>query len=353
MYLNSLNYFRALACMLVVAGHTLTKTGMVLNSCVELTLLNMITGGTTLFVFISGFLFHHIYYKKFDYKSLISLKFVKLIIPYTFIGIFAISYRIYTKSYFWDNYFVAFQPTGDDFNHQIIIPAVKYYITGSQIGTHWFIPFIFLTFLISPLHIYFIKLNKYFQLFLIFILSIVSIYIHRPLHNFNVLHSLIYYSPIYLLGIFCSINQLEIYDKLRNKEYLLLLVVVFTATIEWMSGAIGIYSKNMMPNGVIDLMFIQKVFMCLFLMIFLHRFENIKSPSLKTIASTSFPIFLLHPILVSTTLGMFYKLTGNRLSIDSWIIYFIYTLFIIVFCVLITKLIKLIMPNKSPYMIGY
>ena len=352
MYLNSFNYFRALACVLVVAGHTLIKTGLIINTTFELTILNIITGGSILFVFISGFLFHHIYYEKFDYQSFISLKFVKLIIPYTFIGIFSISYRIYTKSYSSDECFFPFRPIGTGLYNEIIVPAVKYYFSGNHITTHWFIPFIFLTFLLSPLHIYFIKLNKYFQLFFIFVLSIVSIFIHRPIHNFNTLQSLIYYSPIYLLGIFCSINQLTIYEKLRNKEYLLLVIIVFIAAVEWVSNDFGSYEKYIKPNGVIDLMFIQKVFMCLFFTVFLHRFENIKIHSLQILASASYPIFLFHPILIKITLDMFYKLTGNRLSIDSWTIYFIFTFFIIVFCVIIIKFIKLLISNKSSYILG-
>ena len=349
MYLNSFNYFRAMACVLIVATHTLPKTGLVINSVYELTIANIIFGGTILFVFISGFMFHHIFYKKFDYQSFISQKFVKLIIPYTFIGILAIPYKIYTKNPLYDGYFL---PTGTGIYDEIFLPAVKYYFSGMQVSTHWFIPFIFLTFLLSPLHIYFIKLNKYFQLFFIFVLSIVSIFIHRPIHNFNTLQSLIYYSPIYLLGIFCSINQLTIYEKLRNKEYLLLVIIVFIAAVEWVSNDFGSYEKYIKPNGVIDLMFIQKVFMCLFFTVFLHRFENIKIHSLQILASASYPIFLFHPILIKITLDMFYKLTGNRLSIDSWTIYFIFTFFIIVFCVIIIKFIKLLISNKSSYILG-
>ena len=346
MYLNSFNYFRALACVLIVANHTLLKTGIVFNSVFELTIANIISGGTILFVYISGFLFHHIFYKKFDYQSFISQKFVKLIVPYTFIGILAIPYKIYTKNAWYDGYFL---PAGTDMYDEIFLPAVKYYFSGMQVCTHWFIPFIFLTFLLSPLHIYFIKLNKYFQLFLIFILSIVSIYIHRPILNFNVLQSLIYFTPIYLLGIFCSINQLEIYEKLRNKEYLLLVIVIFIASIQAFSGVLGSYHKHMMPNGVADLMYIQKVFICLLFMVFLHRFENVKSQTLQILASSSFTIFLIHPIIISGTLEIFYKLSGNRLSIDSWTIFFIYTLFIIVCCVLISEFIKLLMTIKSRF----
>ena len=346
MYLNSFNYFRAMACVLIVATHTLPKTGLVINSVYELTIANIIFGGTILFVFISGFMFHHIFYKKFDYQSFISQKFVKLIIPYTFIGILAIPYKIYTKNPLYDGYFL---PTGTGIYDEIFLPAVKYYFSGMQVSTHWFIPFIFLTFLLSPLHIYFIKLNKYFQLFLIFVLSIVSIYIHRPTLNLNVLQNLIYFTPVYLLGIFCSINKLSIYEKLRNKEYLLLIIVVFVATIQSVSGVLGSYHKDMMPNGLLDLMFIQKVFMCLFFMVFLHRFENVKIQSLEILASSSFTIFLIHPILISATIGIFYKLTGNRLGIDSWTIFFIYTFIIICSCVLISKFIKFLITIKSRF----
>lgn len=43
---------------------------------------NFINGGTGMFVFISGFLFYSVFYKKFEYKNFIKKKFQNVYIPY-------------------------------------------------------------------------------------------------------------------------------------------------------------------------------------------------------------------------------------------------------------------------------
>jgi peptidoglycan/LPS O-acetylase OafA/YrhL len=61
MHLNSFNHFRAIAITFIVAGHCFGLTGMAITSMMEKTIANLLLGGTSLFVFISGFLFHHIF----------------------------------------------------------------------------------------------------------------------------------------------------------------------------------------------------------------------------------------------------------------------------------------------------
>jgi len=348
LYLNSFNHFRAIAIILIVAGHS--AFNIKVDSIFENILMNLVLGATALFVFISGFLFHHIFYKKFNYVNFISGKFINLIIPYTLLSIIPIVFLIYRSSDRWGGYFL---PSGDGTFREIILPAIKYYFTGRFLTAYWYIPFIFLTFTISPLHMYFIQLKKHIQLILIVTLSLVSIYIHRPIDNINAFQSVIYYTPIYLLGIFCSMNKEEIYLKLKNKEYLLFIIMVFFATVEYYFGYSGNYEKSIIPNGVVDLMFIQKVFMCLFFMVFLARFEHVKNSLVQTLASTSFAIFFLHPIFMKATKFSLNKLLGLQISVDSWTIYFIYTFLVILICVLFTKLIKFLIPNKSRYIIGY
>jgi peptidoglycan/LPS O-acetylase OafA/YrhL len=59
MFLNSFNYFRAIAILLIVAGHSYEIAGINIYNLnfFEKLAVNLISGGTTLFVFISGFLF--------------------------------------------------------------------------------------------------------------------------------------------------------------------------------------------------------------------------------------------------------------------------------------------------------
>jgi len=59
--IKSIEYFRAIAIILIVAGHLLLA-GIESSYLFELAIQNIIFGGTTLFVFISGFLFHHVFF---------------------------------------------------------------------------------------------------------------------------------------------------------------------------------------------------------------------------------------------------------------------------------------------------
>jgi len=70
MHLRSFEYFRAVAIVLIVIGHTYDISGWQIDSFGDRVLANLISGGTSLFVFISGFLFHHVFYPKFVYRKL-------------------------------------------------------------------------------------------------------------------------------------------------------------------------------------------------------------------------------------------------------------------------------------------
>ena len=98
---------------------------------------------------------------------------------------------------------------------------LKYYITGSFIIAYWYIPFIILPFLASPLHILFCRLDLKDKLLLVFILSLITLKLHRPIDNFNILHSFLYFTPIYLFGIAVSTHYSSLHIFFRKRIVLL------------------------------------------------------------------------------------------------------------------------------------
>ena len=82
MYLNSLNYFRGISIIFIVFGHCLYLVDYNYNSILGYTIQNLTQGGTSFFVFISGFLFHHIFYKKFELKRFMIKKTKYVLVPY-------------------------------------------------------------------------------------------------------------------------------------------------------------------------------------------------------------------------------------------------------------------------------
>ena len=72
MRLVSFDYFRGVAILFIVAGQSFGTWPI--DTFSEKVLTNIVYSGTALFVFISGFFFHHIFYKDFDMKIFMSKK---------------------------------------------------------------------------------------------------------------------------------------------------------------------------------------------------------------------------------------------------------------------------------------
>ena len=80
--INRIVIFRAIAILFVVTGHFLNLIGKHSDSFYGLFVSNFILGGTILFVFISGFLFHHVFYDKYEFSYFITGKIKKVFFPY-------------------------------------------------------------------------------------------------------------------------------------------------------------------------------------------------------------------------------------------------------------------------------
>ncbi|WP_221934105.1 hypothetical protein, partial [Klebsiella pneumoniae] len=60
------------------------------------------------------------------------------------------------------------------------------------------------------------------QVIIFVVLSLISVFIHRPVNGASPLQSLDYYTPIYLLGILLSIYSDRVKNILKDKLLLLL-----------------------------------------------------------------------------------------------------------------------------------
>lgn len=346
MHINSFNHFRAISILLIIAGHCLYALGLEFDNIFEKTFMNLITGGTSLFVFISGFLFHHVFYKKYNFKKFFAKKLTNVFVPYLILGLIPVSWYVLGESGWYDGYFL---PTGTGVTDELIVPTLKYYTSGRFLMAYWYIPFIVTTFLVSPLHILYVKLNLHSQLLIIFGFSIISLLIHRPIGNIGLAQSVIYFTPLYLIGITTSINKVNIYKYLAGKEPYLLSIVVALAVLQTFSGVESNYHKSALEYGGVDLMFLQKIALCFFFMVWLHRFEMYKNSNLQLVAETSFALFFIHPIV----LKLISRLRLDLLMADSWLIYFLFFIAVTVICVLAAKLCKRVLHQNSKYLIGY
>ena len=347
-FLNSFNYFRAIAIIIIVAGHAFDVLDISFDTPLERILYNLIKGGTVLFVFISGFLFHHIFYQRYQYRKFMLSKLKKVLLPYTLFAVVLIMPQVISQN----AAFEFFEPVGAGFMNTYIVPAFKYYITGRFLGPFWYVPFVMLVFLMSPLHIAFINLRLKQQLLVTFLLTVVSLFLHRPIHNILILQAVVYFTPVYLVGILCSENRDLLYQRLKNKEIYLLLAAIALAAFESVLGERGIYFKEPFLYGGIDIMLLQKLVLCLFFMVWLHRFEQVNLKLLDVIAATSFAIYFIHmfPLL---TMGKLQALLLQLSMGFPWILFLVSTIATVLFSVGLAITVRKLVPDKSRYIIGY
>ncbi len=162
-----ITYFRAVAIIFILLGHTLWGRDTIYHSNIVL-----FEGGTIFFVFIAGYLFQYLSYK-FDYKEYLKKKFFNVFLPnivtlFPFAIIFAktLTYTDNPLYYLTEPMrFISSFPCGAFVN-----------------GVSWFIWMITMLFLLAPV---LLKLEKHKKVWYTLLLAslIFSIFVNRPSGN--------------------------------------------------------------------------------------------------------------------------------------------------------------------------
>ena len=347
MFINSINFFRGIAILIIVLGHSYWVAGFDGNaSDLNKTFMAIATGGTSLFVFVSGFMFHHVFYqRKFNYKKFLKNKWKNVGLPFLIMS----SYAIYKAVYLKESY-LKLADIGYNVSNKLEA-ILFYYGTGFHMIAYWYIPFAGFLFVASPIYLKFIKLENRKQIAIIVVGYLISGIIHRPEYNINHIQSLIYFSPAYMLGIWSSINKELIYEKLKNKEIYILLIII---GLGYLQGVVldhpDGYHKAMFEFKGIDVTIYQKIFIIYFFMVFLHRFEGRRFIVLDFMARYSFAVFFIHGYILTAIMN--YK-EANGIDVQFGIIGLLVITFVITMVsAIIAHTIKKIIPNKSRMIIG-
>ncbi len=124
---------------------------------------------------------------------------------------------------------------------------------------------------------------------------VISVVVQRTLPlRLLIVQSLVYFTPAYLFGIYCSLNKANVYSFFRAKEYLFLIPFLVILLAQTQLGIVGNNNKSFFSYEGIDFLLPQKIFLCLFLMVWLHRFEGFNNKYILLLAKTSFAIYFLH-----------------------------------------------------------
>ncbi|EOB2786998.1 acyltransferase family protein [Vibrio vulnificus] len=350
MFIQSIHNFRAIAILMVVMVHVYAY-GLENTPFYTSVFKNILSGCTALLVFISGYMFHHVFYKSFSYSKFIRSKFSKVVTPYLFLSTMAIFMLYAMKGGYFsstaDYGNIAFFNAGDSDP----VTILKYYLTGRMITAYWYIPCAILLFLCSPLHVKFIHAARNQQIITIALLSILSIVVHRSYENINPIQMFIYFTPIYLLGIYVSLHGNPQEDRSKTKAFIFTLLALLIAVYQSYTGHQGNYTKEIFEFNGIDFMFIQKFFLCLSVY-YLTNIYVFNNKIMNTIANTSFAIFFIHPWVITTLKRLpFY---GEQSSYNPIYYFITFALVITISTCSAVMLKKLLKPRiKTKYIIGY
>lgn len=343
--------FRALAIFLIVAGHMYwlafpifpPPDGYLIN-----VLLNLITGGTAYFVFISGFLYYHVFYKRLTYSVFIFKKVENVMIPYLVLGLPLAVYTITAGD--WR----VFVQNGDGpMLDSVFVSIVFLLATGNMMQAYWFIPFIFCLFLMSPLFDAFIRLRRLWGWLLFGGAVAVALVVHRPpVPDVDQIQNVLYFLPFYLFGILCARDRPAFVRLIGRPDVLVLSgvgLIAVAAVQALLVGHVGnIRAEPFTP--VFDFMFVQKVIGILFFCSILHILADKLAGTLNHIAKLSFGVFFLHPIIAFVIGGLTDGAPPR--SGNPWLDLAIYAVLVFVLSLLATSTVKLALGGRSRVVVG-
>lgn len=330
--LGLITWFRAIAILLIVAGHSYGLSGIHLGAGFDNTLSDLIKGATALFVFISGFVFDYVYSARYSYRSFVLDRAKKLLIPYCALTIFA--------GFMFSNW-----AAGGLSSDQLF----RYFVLGDTFQAYWYIPFILLMFALAPLHRLFMELRTSQQVAIIIIGAILGSVVQRPVGNDNALQSVVFYMPVYLSGLFLSLHRERMLPVLKKNWLLLLLTAVLFAVIQSVGGQGGNMHKRFFAIHGVELMGFQKLALSFALFGLFAWFSAPPGRIVRIIADTSFAIFFLHPFV----LNLFGGTTLFQLTHLPWINLSIATTAIVTLCALIAMALRALLKANSKYLTGY
>lgn len=345
MYLHSMTNLRALSIVLIVFSHTYWISGWQATTFYMQLYKSIIAGGTFYFLFISGYLFNHLSVKKFIYRSFLKQKFKNIVSPYLFISIFPIIVALIMHTPYSEYFFTQ---DGQGLWLEYIKPAVFYILSGRVLTGYWYIPFIILVFLVSPIFVRYSKSSYKTQLIILTITFLIAGFTHRAIDNMNPFQAFVNFIPMFIFGVFCSKHDKKIKELFSSYAILLITISVCISSYQILILNIhGNLSKAMFFYNGFDLKQLEKMIQVLGVYLLFDKYSKKDYKFISLLASTSFAIYFLHPIVIFVI---------KRIASSDWI-GFIYwnllSLFVIAVCILGALIVKKILGHKSRYVIGW
>jgi hypothetical protein len=347
MYLQSIVHFRALAILLIVASHSYDVAGIPYGGFQNAVLRNLVTGGTTFFVFISGYMFHHAFYHRFDFPKFFLAKIRFVLVPYLSISIVYLSWLMASDAVLLLKPFSVSQ--GDGFVDYIRF-FVQVIFYGKAFWAFWYIPFVMLLYSFAQFHFRYLGISKSKQLVIFLVATLIALVVQRPPLNLTAFHSLVSFTPAYLLGMLCSQNRSKILSLSNMLMPATLFLGLSTLLLQTQSGHIGNYEKSQIfaLRGV-DLMLLQKLFLSVGMFLVFEKFRAFEAKLIGWISATSFTVFFLHQWVKDAI----HSFDLNLSTHIPWVDLALWTILITTICSIIASVGKTLLHKNSRYFLGY
>lgn len=344
-FLNSINHFRGIAIIFIVMAHCYKPAGWEINSLADKSWFNLMMNGTVFFVFISGFLFHHVFSHRWDYEKYMCNKAKYMLFPYLLLSLPWIVWHITSGQA------PGFHETYANIN-DASIASTWYVITGRTLTAYWYIPMGMLLYALSPWVMN--LLNKKALLNAAIPLLIIAMLVHRPVSNLNAVQSLLYFLPVYLIGVWSSENRNKLFPFIDKYWLVMLLCAIGLAVGQAYLWGHGVLNKGAFELTVPDLMLPQKLLLTFVLLAVLNKFEHIQVAFLQKLAEVSFAIYFIHP-WITTPWWMIYDKPDvfNFAGQGSILTTLLVTMGVIAVSYVIAIIFKALLNKNSRFIIGW
>lgn len=331
-FLQYMHYFRAIAILFVVLGHVNSSLVWNEESISGRVIQVLLNNATVLFVFIAGFLFQYLS-NRYSYKEYLKKKLLYVIIPYTICTIPAIIMRIYTKP---PQHIVGKWSNFAEFSD--VVQSCIYYLLGAALRPHWFIPMIFIFYIISPILIKGDRNDWLYKLLPIFMIT--SLIIPRgSLLDIHIMF--IHFFSVYVFGMFVSKNIHLLSEGLKKWWYIPF--AIFISTSLYLVFYDTFYAQSM---------FIQKLSIILLLIPFLQKSENKIPKKFGYLADISFGLFFLHDYFDVAYKFAKQKFTGDPFISGNLFHFATISILILFSTILLVYIVKKISKKASRYIVG-
>lgn len=196
-HLVAIDSFRGVAILIIIiAGHVIGLAGLNSDAFPDKVAVNLFKGGTALFVFISGFLFHYLLTKGFSYRCYLFQKAEYVLLPYLIMSAIPVTLSVIRRQQWSPREGTPTLAHGIDLCLQFVGRTIELLSTGIILDGYWYVPFILTMFLFAPAFLRYAQLLAPTRLSIIGATTLTAMFVHRPVDNLSVLQSMVYFNPL-------------------------------------------------------------------------------------------------------------------------------------------------------------